>query len=116
MFWKRKRKVNDSEDAVKSVSVLSPEYNKYRQELLRKRSLRLKSSSWFGSPFGGSVMRRGVYGIYHQISFKHLQAYCNEYSYRHNSCKLNDGDRFLLILERIGCRLSYKNLIYGTKD
>lgn len=24
-----------------------------------------------------SVMKRGVHGIYHQISFKHLQRYCD---------------------------------------
>jgi hypothetical protein len=34
-----------------------------------------------------SVMKRGVYGIYHQINYKHLQAYYNEYSYRYNARK-----------------------------
>ena len=44
-----------------------------------------------------SVMKRGVYGIYHQISYKHLQAYCDEFSYRYNSRKIKDSERFTLI-------------------
>jgi hypothetical protein len=63
-----------------------------------------------------SVMKRGVYGIYHQISFKHLQAYCNEFSYRHNSRKMTDGQRFELSLRNIEGRLSYKQLVHGKKQ
>ena len=60
-----------------------------------------------------SVMKRGVYGIYHQISFKHLQAYCNEFSYRYNSRKITDGQRFELSLKNIEGRLTYKQLVHG---
>ncbi|TLY46667.1 MAG: IS1595 family transposase [Gammaproteobacteria bacterium] len=60
-----------------------------------------------------SVMKRGVYGIYHQISFKHLQAYCNEFSYRYNSRKISDGLRFELSLKNIEGRLTYKQLVHG---
>ncbi len=62
-----------------------------------------------------SVMRRGIYGIYHQISFKHLQAYCNEYSYRYNTRKLKDAERFILTLGKIEGRLTYKNLVNNGK-
>ena len=41
-----------------------------------------------------SVMNRGIHGIYHQISVKHLQAYCNGFSYRYNSRDKKDGERF----------------------
>lgn len=58
-----------------------------------------------------SVMKRGAHGIYHQISFKHLQAYCNEYAYRYNSRKLKDGERFVLSLQGIEGTLPYKILI-----
>ena len=58
-----------------------------------------------------SVMKRGVYGIYHQISYKHLQAYCNEYSYRYNTRKIKDCDRFTLSLQNMERRLPYKVLI-----
>jgi transposase-like protein len=60
-----------------------------------------------------SVMRRGVYGIYHQISYKHLQAYCDEFAYRYNSRKIPDGRRFELSLTGIEGRLSYKRLVHG---
>ncbi len=63
-----------------------------------------------------SVMKRGVYGIYHQISYKHLQAYCNEFSYRYNSRKLTDGQRFELSLRNIEGRLSYKQLVHGKSQ
>ena len=58
-----------------------------------------------------SVMKRGVYGIYHQVSFKHLQAYCNEFSYRYNSRKIKDGERFDIVLTKVEGRLTYKRLI-----
>jgi transposase-like protein len=60
-----------------------------------------------------SVMRRGVYGIYHQISFKHLQAYCDEFSYRYNTREISDGHRFVLTLQQVEGRLSYKRLVHG---
>ena len=63
-----------------------------------------------------SVMKRGVYGIYHQISFKHLQAYCNEFSYRYNSRKLRDNERFIITLSQIEGRLSYKQLVHGKES
>lgn len=59
-----------------------------------------------------SVMKRGVYGIYHQISYKHLQAYCNEFSYRYNSREIGDADRFELAVAKCGsARLTYPQLI-----
>lgn len=57
-----------------------------------------------------SVMKRGVYGIYHQISFKHLERYADEFSYRYNSRKISDKDRFNLTLERVNGRLTYNTL------
>lgn len=60
-----------------------------------------------------SVMKRGVYGTYHQISFKHLQAYCDEFTYRYNSRKIKDGERFAITLTHIEGRLTYKRLVHG---
>ncbi len=31
-----------------------------------------------------SLLKRGMYGTYHQVSIKHLGRYCNEFSYRFN--------------------------------
>lgn len=58
-----------------------------------------------------SCLKRSIYGIYHQVSPKHLQRYCNETSYRYNTRKLKDVDRFNLTLQNTEGRLTYKNLI-----
>lgn len=58
-----------------------------------------------------SVMKRGIYGIYHHVTAKHLQAYCNEFAYRYNSRKIKDNDRFILSLQNLEVRLPYKTLV-----
>lgn len=58
-----------------------------------------------------SIMKRGIYGIYHQISTKHLQAYCDEFSYRYNSRSTQDGNRFENALTHLEGRLKYLTLI-----
>jgi transposase-like protein len=64
-----------------------------------------------------SVMKRGVYGIYHQISYKHLQRYCDEYTFRFNNRDMKDGQRFELSCTKIEGRLTYNQLINnGKKD
>ncbi|MDP4216294.1 MAG: IS1595 family transposase [Bacteroidota bacterium] len=63
-----------------------------------------------------SLLKRGIIGIYHQISPKHLQAYCNEFSFRFNRRKLHDGFRFALAIQQIEGRLTYKHLVYGKGE
>lgn len=63
-----------------------------------------------------SVLKRGIYGIYHQVSVKHLQAYCDEFAYRFNSRKMKDNDRFELTLGRLTGRLTYAELVAEPKD
>lgn len=58
-----------------------------------------------------AVMKRGLFGIYHRASVKHLQAYCNEYAFRYNTRKIKDSDRFVLSLGQLQGRLTYKDLI-----
>ncbi len=53
-----------------------------------------------------SVMKRGVHGIYHQITYKYLQAYCNEFSFRYNTRKIKDAERFTLSLQHMEPRLT----------
>lgn len=63
-----------------------------------------------------SVMKRGVYGIYHQISFKHLQRYCDEFSYRYNTRKISDGERFVKVFRTLEGNLPYKELVHGKSE
>ena len=59
-----------------------------------------------------SLFDRMVIGIYHNISKKHMQAYCNESAYRYNTRKGNITTRFEdVILRCSGVRLTYNKLI-----
>lgn len=58
-----------------------------------------------------SLFKRGIYGIYHHASRKHLHRYCAEFAYRFNSRKIKDADRFNVTLNRLDGRLKYKELI-----
>lgn len=58
-----------------------------------------------------SQMKRGIYGIYHQVSPKHLGAYCNEFSYRYNTRDITDQKRFFNTLTLAHGRLRYEDLI-----
>ena len=60
-----------------------------------------------------AVMKRGIYGIYHQISYKHLQRYCDEFTFRYNNRKIHDGLRFTLAIQQVEVRLKYVTLING---
>jgi len=57
------------------------------------------------------MLKRGIYGIYHSVSTKHLDKYCNEFSFRYNTRKRNDSDRFLGLLNRCNSKIQYKTLI-----
>ena len=60
-----------------------------------------------------AVLKRGVYGVYHHVSKKHLSRYVDEFTFR-----LNDGDVKRHTLERldsfvsaiVGKRLTYERL------
>lgn len=59
-----------------------------------------------------SLLKRGIDGIYHQVSPKHLHRYCNEFGYRYNTRKVLDVERFELAIKRVnGKRLTYADLI-----
>ncbi len=57
-----------------------------------------------------SQFKRGINGIYHQISPKHTGSYAKEFELRHNTRKMPTSTRFDFILENIICRLTYKSL------
>lgn len=59
-----------------------------------------------------SLLKRGIIGIYHSVSVKHLHRYCVEFEYRYNTRKINDAERFEDALTKTGnTRLLYKTLI-----
>ena len=58
-----------------------------------------------------SLLKRGVYGIYHSVSPKHLNRYSDEFSFRYNTRKMKDGERFKHTFSLVEGRLTYKELI-----
>jgi len=58
-----------------------------------------------------SILKRGIYGIYHQVSVKHLQRYCDEFASRYNSRKITDDERFENSIKNSDGRLKYNQLI-----
>jgi len=59
-----------------------------------------------------SQLKRGIYGIYHQVSPKHLHRYCNEFGYRYNTRRETDVARFEDAVKNINnVRLTYAKLI-----
>jgi transposase-like protein len=59
-----------------------------------------------------ALLKRGVHGTFHHISKKHLPRYCNEFSFRWDNRKVNDGKRTEGAVKGIeGKRLMLKDLI-----
>ncbi|MFD2823239.1 IS1595 family transposase [Lacinutrix iliipiscaria] len=58
-----------------------------------------------------AILKRGIYGIYHFTSRKHLHFYVDEFVFRYNTRQGTENERFNLLLSNIENRLTYKNLI-----
>ena len=58
-----------------------------------------------------SHFKRGIVGIYYHVSRKHLQRYCDEFSYRFNTRKVKSCHRFEIALSNANGRLTWKNLV-----
>lgn len=58
-----------------------------------------------------SHFKRMIYGIYHQISSKHTQRYCDEFAFRYNSREVKDNNRFEFALMAVNGRLRYRDLV-----
>lgn len=57
-----------------------------------------------------SQLKRGIIGIYHQVSVKHLDNYVGEFEYRYNTRELSEGARFDNMLSLSSKRLTYDEL------
>lgn len=58
-----------------------------------------------------SIFKRGITGIYHLASRKHLQQYVQEFTYRFNTRHLTSSERFYDFLSRTDKRITYKQLV-----
>lgn len=59
-----------------------------------------------------SMLKRGYYGTYHQMSVKHLHRYVTEFAGRHNLRDLDTDEQMTLLLRGMeGKRLRYEDLV-----
>jgi transposase-like protein len=56
-----------------------------------------------------SLLKCGIYGIYHQVSPKHLHRYCDEFASRYNTRTIKDHERFIASLKNTEGRLTYNH-------
>ena len=57
-----------------------------------------------------ATVKRSIIGIYHKTSRKHLHRYMNEYVFRYNTRKMNETERFNLLLCNVEYHITYKSL------
>lgn len=56
-----------------------------------------------------SLLKRGIYGNFHNVSRKHLHRYVAEFDFRWNARKVDDGERLArAIRSAVGKRLRYR--------
>jgi len=59
-----------------------------------------------------AIIKRGLMGVYHAVSKKHLPRYLAEFDFRWNHRKLNDGERLVAAVKNsVGKRLVYADAI-----
>lgn len=85
----------------------------YQHKVLKHNEGEYVSNSFHTNSVEGfwSLLKRGIFGIYHSASPKHLNQYCDEFSYRYNTREISDSTRFNLSLTNADERLTYKQLI-----
>ena len=61
-----------------------------------------------------SIFKRGLVGIYHFISKKHIDKYLSEFAYRYNTRDMGASDKFKMLIDNSIGRLTYNQLIGKT--
>lgn len=54
-----------------------------------------------------SIMKRGLYGVFHHVDAQYLPQYLNEFEYRFNRRKIPDEDRFVALLAQTQGRVTW---------
>lgn len=59
------------------------------------------------------ILKRGILGIYHFTSKKHLQNYLDEFVFRFNTRNYSEEERFTALLGNMTVRTKYRELVHG---
>lgn len=88
-------------DELKSYDALSSSPKNYTHQRIRHAERIYVSGDVHTNTIEGfwSLVKRGLDGVYHSVSRKHLQGYLNEYCWRYNQ-RLEGRGRFQLLLLR----------------
>ena len=100
-------------DTANTYVAVGAEYADH-QSVDHSKSEYVREKVWHTNTIEGAFSHfdRMVIGVYHNISRKHMQAYCNESAYRYNTRKMEQPLRFEdAVLKCSGVRLKYNNLI-----
>lgn len=63
-----------------------------------------------------SLLKRGIMGVFHSVSARHIDRYLNEFSFRWDNRELDDGALMIKVVRSSeGMRLSYRPLKGGGK-
>lgn len=85
----------------------------YHHEIVNHIQEEYVRGEWHTNTIEGffSQLKRGIYGIYHHVSPKHLHRYCDEFSFRYNTRKSKENSRFDYSFIACEKRLKYQDLI-----
>lgn len=107
------------------ATIVTDEWNSYRKlgndfvhEVIRHRLGEYANGEFNTNSIEGfwSQLKRGIYGIYHHVSPKHLDKYVDEFEFRYNTRKFTERERFDKIVSLMGKRLTYAQLIANGKN
>lgn len=95
-----------------SASAYTPLATSYQHEVVNHASGEYFREGWHTNTIEGywSLLKRGIFGIYHHASPEHLSRYCDEFSFRYNTRKTTDVERFVSVLSACSGRLTWDNL------
>jgi ISXO2-like transposase domain len=96
-------------DKLASYNGLAPEY---RHDTIRHGDGVYARGDVYTNTIEGywSLLKRGIFGIYHQVGAQHLHRYSAEFGFRYNSRKSGEVARFDGVLSECDGRLMYKTL------
>lgn len=103
-------------DSYSAYDVLSWNYNHESVKHSAGEYVKLKSRVAFKIHTNSiegfwSMVKRGIYGVYHWASAKHINKYLNEYSRKYNTKELTNSERFYNFFWNINHKITYKQLI-----